>query len=204
MKNVKKFVCMALAAAMLALCLTACGEKAPATPTPATIDHTFNTMVGSYIDAIGWYDVELYNLTLNKDGTYTLQMTSNRFGAEDYDMRGLRTITYSGTYTSVASADGEPSHFDVTLAAATQIAWDQQGKGFTRVATMPGNFFINTADWTEAMTTLTGTTAEEVLANFAKEVTVTVENPAVDPEDNTLSSRFVTLPEALIVNNGEG
>ena len=54
------------------------------------------------------------------------------------------------------------------------------------------------------MTTLTGTTAEEVLANFAKEVTVTVENPAVDPEDNTLSSRFVTLPEALIVNNGEG
>ena len=69
---------------------------------------------------------------------------------------------------------------------------------------MPGNFFINTADWTEAMTTLTGTTAEEVLANFAKEVTVTVENPAVDPEDNTLASRFVTLPEALIVNNGEG
>lgn len=79
MKSVKKLVCMALAAAMLALCLTACGEKAPATP--AAIDHTFHTMVGSYIDAIGWYDVELYNLTLNKDGTYILQMTSNRFGA---------------------------------------------------------------------------------------------------------------------------
>lgn len=203
MKNAKKLVCMVLAVALLALCLTACGEKAPAAPTAATIDHTFNTMQGNYIDGIGWYHVDMYHLNLNKDGTYVMQFVSNRFGAEDYDMRGLRTITYSGTYTSAASADGEPSHFDVTLAAATQITWDQQGKGFTRVATLPGNFFINTADWTEAMTTLTGTTSEEVLANFAKELTVTVENPAVDPEDNTLASRFVTLPD-LGIDNGEG
>lgn len=209
MKNVKKllrkFAGMALVAGM-ALGLVACGGNKDGSA--ATISNTYNLNRAEYIDGIGWYQNETFTLELNADDTYQLYFNTVRFGAEDCDMRGLRTITYSGTYTVADSTDGEPSHKDVTLSAPTQITWDQQGKGFTRVQTLPGNFFINTSEWTDAMTAQydpegNSKGAEEFLAEFGVERTITVENPSVSPDDTTLAYRIVTAPDMGIMNESE-
>lgn len=199
-KNFLRKIAILAVTAVMALSLAACGGSKG-----GTVQNTFTTTKATLIEGIGWYHNETYTLELNSDKTYQLYFSTVRFGAEDYDMRGLRTITYTGTYTEAASADGEPSHKDVTLAAPTQITWDQQGKGFTRVETMPGNFFINTANWTDAMTLMydpEGATkgAAEFLAEFGAERVVTVEDSSVDPADTTLSCRLVTLPELGIAN----
>lgn len=204
-KKLIKLIAAACAVVAMATSLVGCGNKAPE---PAKVDKTFTTMQANYIDAIGWYQQIQYELQLNADGTYELVFDTTRFGAEDCDMRGIRLVTYTGTYTSAASADGEPSHLDVTLAAPVSISWNQQGKGFTRVATLPGNFYISTATWTDAMTTVydpegNAKKAEDFLAEFGHEVVITVEDSTVDPEDTTLSNRIVTLPE-LGIENGEG
>ena len=203
MKNIAKIVSLALVVVLLCVSLTACGSSIP------TIANTYNTIKVSHIDAMGWYAVEYYSLQLNDNDTYQLIFHTNRFGGEDYDMRGVRTITYTGKYSSAPSADGELTHLDVTLEPASQITWEQHGKGFTRVETMPGVFFVNTSAWTDTMTAVydpEGNTkgAEDFLAQFAKTVTLTVENPSLDLEDTTLTYRIVTLPDLGITYGVEG
>jgi hypothetical protein len=210
------FRTLALTLALLALStgMAACGGSGPAASSgaasaPAAIENTYNILRATYIEAIGWYQNEIYSLELNNDGTYHLLYNTNRFGAEDYDMRGLRTIAYTGKYTSKASEDGEPAHLDVSLEAPTQIAWDQQGKGFTRVQTLPGNFFINTSAWTDAMTGIydpanNSKKAADFLAEFGKAMTLTVENPALDPEDTTLTCRIIGVPDMGLLLEAEG
>ena len=209
-KNLFRTAGLTLIVLTLCLSLAACGGAAPgAGGSSAAIDETYNVMAATYFDEIGWYQNEIFSLQLSTDGTYQLFFNTNRFGAEDYAMRGLRTITYTGKYTSAASADGEPSHLDVSLEAPTQMTWDQQGKGFTRVQTLPGNFFINTSAWTDAMGLIydpegSGKTAADFLAEFGKAMTLTVEKPSLDAEDPTLASRIVGLPEMGILNEAEG
>lgn len=165
------------------------------------VDTTYTITNASLIDDIGWYHDETYTLSLNTDNTYELNFTTVRFGAEDYDMRGLRVITYSGEYESVASADGEVSHLDVTLQAPTQITWNQQGKGFTRVQSMPGNFYLNTSEWTDTMAGFYADgDAESFLAEYGKEMTLTVEDPSLSPEDTTLNYRIIGVPDLGITN----
>ena len=209
-KSLTRTLGLLLAVLTLSLSLAACGGAAQSSggSSPA-IDTAYTVMNASYIDGIGWYQNELYSLELNANGTYHLFFNTCRFGAEDYDMRGLRTISYVGKYTSATSADGEPSHLDVSLEAPTQISWDQQGKGFTRVQTLPGNFYINTSAWTDAMGEVydpegSGKTAADFLAEFGKAMTLTVEKPSLDAEDPTLASRIVGLPEMGILNEAEG
>lgn len=211
-KKLAKTLCIAISTMLLALAMTACGGSAggskAAASSSAGIDTTYTTIRSSLIEAMGWYTNEVYTLELNTDGTYQLIYHTNRFGGEDLDMRGVRTITYAGKYTSAASSDGEPSHLDVSLEAATQITWEQHGKGFTRVQTVPGIFFINTSAWTDAMTAAYDAAgskgAEDFLAEFAKPLTITVENTALDLEDTTLTNRIVTIPDLGILFEAEG
>lgn len=206
-KSLLKIASLALAALTLCLTLTACGGAGSGSS--AGIKSTYNTIRVSHIDAMGWYTDEVYSLQLNGDNTYQLYFNTNRFGGEDYDMRGIRTITYTGKYTSAASADGEPTHLDVSLEVPTQITWEQHGKGFTRVQTLPGVFFINTSDWTDAMTAAydpsgNAKKASDFLAEFGKAMTLTVEDPSLDAEDTTLTYRIVTLPDLGIAYEAEG
>lgn len=206
MKKNTKTLSLALATAVLALSLTACGGGSSSS---GAIKTTYNTIQSEYIDAIGWYANEVYSLQLNDNDTYQLIYHTNRFGAEDLDMRGVRTITYSGKYTSAASADGEPTHLDVSLEVPTQITWEQHGKGFSRVETMPGTFFINTSSWTDQMTAAydpegNAKKSADFLAQFGRAVTITVEDPSLDTEDPTLTYRIVTLPDLGVYNGEEG
>ena len=194
MKKFGKIVALALAVMLLALSLAGCGESA------AKTQNSFNTIRVSRIDEMNWYTVEVFGLVLNSDNTYELTCHTNRFGGEDFDMRGIRTIIYTGKYSIAPSADGEPSHKDVSLEPATEISWEQHGKGFSRVATMPGTFYVNTSNWTQDMSVLYDPDsntkgAKEFLAEFGVAQTLTVEDPSVDPEDTTLSYRLVTLPD---------
>lgn len=197
----KKIRNIAIVCLVLALCLSmaACGGGEA-----AGISKTYNLSRSTLLEGIGWYHNENYTLVLNDDNTYELHFITERFGAEDYDMRGLRTIIYVGTYTSAPSADEEPSHLDVTLSPATQISWDQQGKAFTRVQTLKGNFYINTNAWTDAMTTVYDAEngakgAEEFLAEFGAGWTFTVEDPSLIPDDTTLTYRIVTTPDMGLI-----
>lgn len=198
-KPLFKTISLVLVSLVIVLGLTACGG-AGASGSSASIANTYTTIRSSLIEEMGWYTNEVFTLELNENGTYQLYYNSNRFGGEDLDMRGVRTITYSGKYTAQASEDGEPSHQDVNLEAPTQITWEQHGKGFGRVATLPGVFSINTSAWTDTMTGVydpEGNTkgAKEFLAEFAQPMTLTVEDPSTSPDDTTLSYRIVTLPD---------
>lgn len=194
MKKIGKLVALTLAILMLSLTLVGCGGSASKTL------NSFNTIRVSRIDEMNWYTVETYGLVLNSDNTYELTVHHNRFGGEDFEMRGIRTIIYTGKYSIAPSADGEPSHKDVSLEPATEISWEQHGKGFSRVPVMPGTFYVNTSNWTKDMSVLYDPDnntkgAKEFLAEFAKAQTLTVEDPSVDPEDTTLAYRLVTLPD---------
>ena len=194
MKKFGKIIALALAVMLLALSLAGCGESA------AKTQNSFNTIRVSRIDEMNWYTVEVFGLVLNSDNTYELTCHTNRFGGEDFEMRGIRTIIYTGKYSIAPSADGEPSHKDVSLEPATEISWEQHGKGFSRVATMPGTFYVNTSNWTQDMSVIYDPDnntkgAKEFLAEFGIAQTLTVEDPSVDPEDTTLSYRLVTLPD---------
>lgn len=202
--NRRSFI-TACAAVAGAAALTACGGSDSSS---AEIKNTFNTMRASLIEAMGWYTVELFSLQVNNNDTYQLIYHTNRFGGEDLDMRGVRTITYSGKCTSAASSDGEPSHLDISLEAPTQITWEQHGKGFSRVATLPGVFFLNTSAWTDDMTAVydpagNAKKAADFLTEFGKALTLTVEDSSLDKEDTTLSNRIVTLPD-LGIDFGQG
>ncbi|MGX8699013.1 MAG: hypothetical protein ACSW8F_03670 [bacterium] len=194
MKKLTRILALSLAVVMLCLSLAACGEK------PATTQNTFTTIRVSRIDAMNWYTDEVFTLKLNSDSTYELTCFADRFGGEDFDMRGVRTLIYTGKYTIAASADGEPSHKDVSLEAATEISWEQHGKGFSRVPVMPGTFYVNTSAWTAEMSAVydpenSTKGAADFLAEFAKPMTLTVEDPSTDLEDTTLAYRLVTLPD---------
>jgi hypothetical protein len=194
MKKINKIAALTLTMLLLALTLAGCGGSASKTL------NSYNTIRVSRIDEMNWYTEEVFGLVLNSDNTYELTCHANRFGGEDFDMRGIRTIIYTGKYTIAPSADGEPSHKDVSLEPATEISWEQHGKGFSRVATMPGTFYINTSNWTADMSAVydpenSTKGAKEFLAEFAVAQTLTVEDPSVDLEDTTLSYRLVTLPD---------
>ena len=57
---------------------------------------------------------------------------------------------------------------------------------------------LDTANWTDAMTTLAFPAGSEdgsadFLAKYGKEITMTVEDPSLSPDDTTLSYRIVEM-----------
>ena len=86
---------------------------------------------------------------------------------------------------------------DVTLSAPTRIYFEQHGKAYGRNG-YATNMMLDTANWTDAMTTVAFPAGSEdgsadFLAKYGKEITMTVEDPSKAPDDTTLSYRIVEM-----------
>ena len=192
--NLMRKVALLLAAILCAMSLCACGGE------KAALDKFYVTTVVGKIDAMNWFNNDNYTLELNTDGTYQLTIHQDYFGGEDKESRGGMTSVFFGKYTSKESEDGEKSHLDVSLEAAERIIFEAHGKIGMAYG---GNVYLDTANWTDAMTAIydkdNGTKgAEDFLAANAKALTVTVEDPALDPEDTTLVNRITEVPEIAV------
>ena len=172
-------------------------------------DYTTTYMISEakYMDGIGWYSNEDVMLVTSDDNTYDLYFKKDVFGTTDPGIKGNKTIVYSGNYTSEASADGDATHLDITLEAPTRIYFEQHGKAYGRNV-YAGNMMLDTANWTDAMTTLAFPSGSEdgaadFLAKYAKEMTLTVEDPSLSPDDTTLSYRITAMPEGLEITGNE-
>lgn len=199
MKKVGKIMSLALAVAMMALTLTACGSSGP-----SGLSKQFTAGTANYLDGIGWYNSDVYTLRINGDNTYELIFQEYRFGTEDAGSKGLRTVIYTGKCSVGESADGWETHRDVTLEPAERIFLEQHEKGYGRAA-IAGHCVIDTANWTDDMTVLldpenNAMTAKDFLAEYAEKLTITVEDPSLDAEDLSLGYRIITLPELKLVS----
>ncbi len=158
---------------------------------------TYMTSSATYLDAIAWYSNSDTMLVTRDDGTYELYFKQDIFGTTDPGMKGEKTIIYFGTYTSEASADGDASHLDLALSAPTRIYFEQHGKAFGREP-ISINVMLDTANWTDNMTTVafpegSEDGAADFLTKYGQEISMTVEDPSLYPEDTALSYRIVTM-----------
>lgn len=195
MKKLTKALSLVLALVMLCLTLASCGS--------ASLSKAYTGGTAMYLDGIGWYNSDVYTLKINSDNTYELTFQQYRFGTTDPGSKGLRTVIYTGKCSVAASADGWETHQDVTLEPATHIYFEQHEKGYGR-ATIAGHCVIDTANWTAAMTELldpenNALDAKGFLSQYAEKLVITVEDPALDPEDVSLGYRIITLPELKLI-----
>ena len=143
----------------------------------------FTIGTSAYLDSIAWYSSDVYTLKINSNDTYELTYQMHTFGTTDPGLKALRTIIYTGTCTS-APVDGEEAQTAYTLAVPTRI---------------------DTDNWNDAMTLAydpesNAKKAEDFLAQFGEELTIEVEDPTLSPEDTTLSSKILQVPELALVS----
>ncbi|WP_294451153.1 hypothetical protein, partial [uncultured Gemmiger sp.] len=100
--NIAKTVAAGALAAVMAVSMTGCSSSGS-----GEISATYMLSNASYLDAIGWYSNDDIMLVTNSDNTYDLYYKNDIFGTTDPGVKGNKTIIYSGTYTSEASADGD-------------------------------------------------------------------------------------------------
>ena len=163
------------------------------------MENTFMTSKATYLDAIAWYANEDIMLVTREGDVYELYYKKDIFGTTDPGMKGEKTIIYTGTYTSAPSADGDTTHLDLSLEAPTRIYMEQHGKAFGRDV-YNVNCMFDTANWTDAMTTIAFPSGSEdgaadFLSTYGKTMTVTVEDPSLYQEDTSLSYRIVSMTE---------
>ena len=160
------------------------------------IKSTYNLSEVEFIDAVGWYWTRDLSLVLRDDTNYELCYREYAFGTTDPGLKANKLIVYSGTYSSVESADDEACHFDITLDAMDGIYFEQHGKGHGR------NVFgyamvLDTFDWTDEMTDIafpdgSDDGAADFVANHDITGTViTVEDLREDLDDVTLENKIV-------------
>ena len=137
--NIAKTVAAGALAAVMAVSMTGCSSGS------AEISATYMLSNASYLDAIAWYSNDDIMLVTNSDNTYDLYYKNDIFGTTDPGVKGNKTIIYSGTYTSEASADGDANHVDVTLSAPTRIYFEQHGKAYGRNG-YASNMMLDTAN----------------------------------------------------------
>ena len=199
-KSCKKLV-VVVACACSVLTLSGCGSSAK-----SAMAATYMTSSASYLNSIAWYANEDTMLVTHGDSTYELYYKKDLFGTTDPGVKGEKTIIYTGKYTSTPSADGDTSHLDLSLEAPTRIYMEQHGKAFGRDA-ISGNCMLDTANWTDAMTTIafpggSQNGAQDFLSTYGKAMTITVEDPSLSPDDTTLSYRIVTMPDESLEITG--
>ena len=181
--------------------LTACGGSGDSAATaassskPTKMFDTASFRLSS--GQMSWYFITSYQLVITGADTYQLVYSVNAFGADDQSARGSRHIIFSGKYTSAASSDGEKAHVDYSLEAPTSILLTQEGKMWTRSW---GNCAFDTDNWTDTMTATydvegNSKKAADFLAEVGSAMTITVEDPSIDPEDSTLTYRILEAPE---------
>ena len=190
--RIVKTVAVGALAGVMALSLAGCGGSGS-----ADITATYMLSNATYLEEIAWYSNEDVMLVTNGDNTYDLYFKNDIFGTTDPGVKGNKTIIYSGSFTSAASADGDASHLDLTLEAPTRIYFEQHGKAYGRNG-YATNMMLDTANWTDAMTTVAFPAGSEdgaadFLAKYAQEMTITVEDPSQSPDDTTLSYRIVEM-----------
>lgn len=190
--RIVKTVAVGALAGVMALSLAGCGGSGN-----ADITATYMISNATYLDSIAWYSNEDVMLVTNGDNTYDLYFKNDIFGTTDPGVKGNKTIIYSGSFTSAASADGDATHLDLTLEAPTRIYFEQHGKAYGRNG-YATNMMLDTANWTDAMTTIAFPAGSEdgaadFLAKYAQEMTITVEDPSQSPDDTTLSYRIVEM-----------
>lgn len=188
-----KTVAAGALAGMMALSMVGCSGNAKS----ADFTATYMINNATYLEDIGWYSNEDVMLVTNSDNTYDLYYKNDIFGTTDPGAKGNKTIVYSGSYTSAASADGDATHLDLTLEAPTRIYFEQHGKAYGRNG-YSANMMLDTANWTDAMTTVAFPSGSEdgaadFLAKYAQGMTITVEDPSQSPDDTTLSYRIVEM-----------
>jgi len=193
MKKIFKLLSLTLAVALLCVSLASCGGS-------ASLAKTYTGGTASYIDGIGWYRSDVYTLKLNSDNTYELTFQEYIFGTTDPGSKGLRTIIYTGKYSTAAAADGWETHQDVKLEPAERIYFEQHEKGYGR-STISGHCVLDSANWTADMTALVdpdnnAMDAKAFLAAYAEALTITVEDPSLDVEDPSLGYRVLN-PESI-------
>lgn len=199
MKKLAKVLALSLSAVLLCLSLASCGSSGS-----ASLSKAFVGSDAAYLDGIGWYSGVTYTLKINGDNTYELTYQNHIFGTTDPGVKGLRTVIYTGKCTSAASADGWETHVDYTLQPAERIYFEQHEKGYGR-SNIAGHLVLDTANWTADMTSNfdpegNAKGAKEFLSEFAETITVTVEDPSLDPEDVSLGFRVVNNPELKLVS----
>lgn len=192
--RIVKTVAVGALAGVMALSLAGCGGSGSGS---ADIAATYMISNATYLEDIAWYSNEDVMLVTNGDSTYDLYFKNDIFGTTDPGVKGNKTIIYSGSFSSAASADGDASHLDLTLEAPTRIYFEQHGKAYGRNG-YATNMMLDTANWTDAMTTVAFPAGSEdgaadFLAKYAQEMTITVEDPAQSPDDTTLSYRIVEM-----------
>ena len=196
MKKVSKFLAVLMALVMTCASLTACGSS-------ASLSKAFTCGNSFYIDAIGWYSSDVVTLKVNSDNTYELTYQEHIFGTTDPGVKGLRTVVYTGKCTSAASADGWATHVDYTLQPADRIYFEQHEKGYGR-SNIAGHCVLDTANWTDDMKEIAdpengAMDGKAFLSKYAETLTITVEDPALDPEDVSLGYRIITMPEVKLI-----
>ena len=204
-KKLAKILTVAIATALVsafAAGLTACsGDGEAKTITGSYSYHTYEHMV--YGSSVDWDVVNTSLLQLYSDNTYVLTVSRDLFGT-DYEGRGLTETITVGTYTSAASADGDASHLDVTLNAATSVIYTTSGKIATN-----GSFTLNSEKWNAKMAENYKLIAEEgastdtddaakqaFVAQFGGGYTVTIQEPSLDPENPSLYATIISIAAA--------
>ncbi len=192
-----RILALALALA-LTLSLVSVASAAP-------IKSSYNLSDVEFIEAVGWYWTKDVSLVLRDDSNYELFYREYAFGTTDPGLKANKLIVYSGTYSSVESADDEACHFDITLDTCDSIYFEQHGKGFGRNV-LGYAMVLDTTAWTDDMTDIAfpdgaDDGAAEFVANHTIAGTViTVEDLREDLDDVTLENKIVALPEGFNAN----
>ena len=178
----------------LAIAMVLCLMASVALAAPAA---TYTTSSAYLVDAVGWWFNNDVMLVLNDDGaTYDLYYKLDIFGTTDPGLKGVKTVIYSGTYTSAPSADGDANHLDITLNTVDRIYLEQHEKAFGRQEIVNYPAVLDTANWTaEYSEVVAMCTAEEFLAEYSADVVggvITVEDVLLDIDNVELSTKIVT------------
>ena len=194
MKKVKQLALVLLACTLCLSVLASCG--ASSNEVARTM---YSTNRGGFLESINWYFNTNYILSVYADDTYELIVKCGVFRPSG-EAVGDKTIIYTGTCKTAASADGDPTHLDVTISPATRIVMEQHGKCWGRMD-INVNTLLDTGNWTDSMTkTAIPEGAEDgaaaFLAKYAKSAVFTVQDMSLAPDDPTLVAyEIVGLPD---------
>ena len=187
----------------LAIALVLCMMASMALAAPKS---TYTTSSAYLVDAVGWWFNNDVMLVLNDDdATYDLYFKLDIFGTTDPGLKGVKTVIYSGTYTSASSADGDANHLDITLNTVDRIYLEQHEKAFGRQEIVNYPAVLDTANWTEDYSEVVAMcTADEFLAEYSADVVggvITVEDVLLDIDNVELSTKIVTTSWGENVNS---